>query len=69
MHDLTHCVLTSADVRCWHSIVNVSEFRALCQKVILHSRGGDKDKIFHVSPMKSYRSDATAPLIFKLGAR
>ena len=49
--------------------MNVSEFRALSQKVILHSRGGDKDKIFRVNAVKFYRSDATALLIFKLGAR
>jgi hypothetical protein len=49
--------------------VNVSEFRVLCQKVILHSCGGDKDKIFHVHSVKSYRNEVTATFIFKLGAR
>jgi hypothetical protein len=49
--------------------VNVSELRALCQKVILHPRGGDKDKIFRVHVVKSYRSEVTTTLTFKLGVR
>jgi len=49
--------------------VNVSELRALCQKVILHSRDGEKSKIFRVHAVKFYRSEVTATLIFKLGAR
>ena len=49
--------------------MNVSELRALCQKVILHSRGGDKGKLFRVHVVKYYGSEARATLIFKPGAR
>ena len=49
--------------------MNVSELTALCQKVILHSRDVDKCKTFRVHAVKSYRSEVTATLIFKLGAR
>jgi hypothetical protein len=49
--------------------VNVSELRALCQKVMLHSPGGDKGKLFRVHVVKYYVSEATATLISKLGAR
>jgi hypothetical protein len=49
--------------------VNVSELRALCQKVILHSLGCDKGKLFRVHVVKHYRSEATATSTFKLGAR
>lgn len=49
--------------------MNVSELRALCQRAILHSRGGNKGKLFCVLPVKSYRSAVTALIIVKLGAR
>ena len=47
--------------------MNVPELRAICQKVILHSRGGEKGKIFRVHAVKSYNIEVTAALIFKLG--
>ena len=62
-------MLTSTGVRWWPSIANVSELRTICRKVDLHSRGGDKDKIFRVRAVKSYRSEVTATLVFKLGGR
>ena len=50
-------------------MVNGSELRALCQKVILHSRDGEKGKIFRVHDVKSYKSEITATLISKVCAR
>jgi hypothetical protein len=43
--------------------VNVSELRALYQKVILQSPGGDKGKLFLVHVVKCYGSETTATLI------
>ena len=42
---------------------------ALYQKVILHSRGGDKGKIFRILPVKSYRCEIRALLSIKLCTR
>jgi len=42
---------------------------ALYQKVILHSRVGDKSKIFRILPVKSYRGEVRALLSIKLCAR
>jgi hypothetical protein len=45
------------------------QLRALCQKVILYSRGGEESKIFRVGAVKSYKSEVRVTLIFKQAAR